>query len=256
MSVGSVSDDASSSDEEVQQQVKMKPLTLKERKIALQEKYVTLKSQMDLDWLERLDLINSTEVVVPEFSLQADKNDGSADDDFRREIRFFKQAQSAVLEVIPKLNELNVKTRRPVDYYAQMAKTDDHMKKVRERLQSQELIMERRDKARKLRELKKFSKQVQQQATEKNRKEKKEILEQLKKRRKLNKNSDDIFDGEVQKSNNPKKGILKNKNSKSAIKRKEKDKKYGFGGKKKRSKYNTAESSANVSEFRKPRAGG
>lgn len=51
-------------------------------------------------------------------------------DDFKREMNFHRQAQAAVLEGIPKLNQLGVRTKRPDDYFAQMAKSDEHMQKV------------------------------------------------------------------------------------------------------------------------------
>ena len=50
--------------------------------------------------------------------------------DFKRELTFYRQAQATVLEVIPRLTSMGVKTKRPDDYFAQMAKTDTHMNKV------------------------------------------------------------------------------------------------------------------------------
>jgi len=41
-----------------------------------------------------------------------------------------RQAQAAVLEGIQRLHELNVPTKRPDDYFAEMVKSDAHMKKV------------------------------------------------------------------------------------------------------------------------------
>ena len=41
-----------------------------------------------------------------------------------------RQAQAAVLEGIPRLHKLNIPTKRPDDYFAEMVKTDEHMKKV------------------------------------------------------------------------------------------------------------------------------
>lgn len=46
-------------------------------------------------------------------------------------MNFHRQAQAAVLEGIPRLHNLGVKTKRPDDYFAQMAKSDEHMQKVR-----------------------------------------------------------------------------------------------------------------------------
>ena len=49
----------------------------------------------------------------------------------------FQQAQNAVLEGLKKLHALGVPTRRPDDYYAEMAKTDAHMKKVKDSVTQQ-----------------------------------------------------------------------------------------------------------------------
>jgi rRNA-processing protein EBP2 len=50
--------------------------------------------------------------------------------DFRRETLFHRQAQAGVLIGIPKLREQGVKTKRPDGYFAEMAKSDQHMQKV------------------------------------------------------------------------------------------------------------------------------
>jgi len=42
----------------------------------------------------------------------------------------YRQAQATVLEAVPRLHKLGIKTKRPEDYFAEMAKTDSHMKKV------------------------------------------------------------------------------------------------------------------------------
>lgn len=54
----------------------------------------------------------------------------SVHNDFKRELLFISQAQAAVLEVLPKLKSAGVYTKRPEDYFAEMAKKDNHMKKV------------------------------------------------------------------------------------------------------------------------------
>jgi hypothetical protein len=43
----------------------------------------------------------------------------------------YRQAQATVLEAIPRLKAAKLATKRPDDYYAQMAKSDEHMKKVK-----------------------------------------------------------------------------------------------------------------------------
>jgi hypothetical protein len=43
----------------------------------------------------------------------------------------FLQAQEAAIQGIKRLHGLGIATRRPDDYFAEMAKSDEHMKKVR-----------------------------------------------------------------------------------------------------------------------------
>jgi rRNA-processing protein EBP2 len=58
------------------------------------------------------------------------RKDTFAYDELKHESVFYRQAQDAVLECIPKLHALGVKTKRPEDYFAEMAKTNEHMQKV------------------------------------------------------------------------------------------------------------------------------
>ena len=107
----------------------------------------------------------------------------------------FLQAQSAVIEGIKKLHELNVPTKRPIDYYAEMAKSDQHMKKVKEVLLSKEAELEKRDKVRKLRELKKIGKQVQMENARKKLKEKKSFNESIENVKKGKTDASTVLDG-------------------------------------------------------------
>ena len=94
---------------------------------------------------------------------------------------FYRQAQSAVLEGLARLKSMNVPTRRPDDYFAQMAKTDEHMQKIRKVLVSKQMDEERLEKVRKLRELRKYGKKVQAEVTLRRQKEKKDMLDQVRK---------------------------------------------------------------------------
>lgn len=73
---------------------------------------------------KRQKLINSSGTNA--LNIEAD----SVNNDFKRELKFYRQAQATVLEVIPRLKSMGVPTKRPEDYFAQMAKTDGHMNKV------------------------------------------------------------------------------------------------------------------------------
>ena len=150
-------------------------------------------------------------------------SDDPVHNDFLREMLFYRQAQAAVVEAIPRYNlrycnemlvslvhcfvcflrlkSMGIPTKRPDDYYAQMAKTDQHMQKansylslllsnshinwmflfwqIREKLVSKQALAERMEKIRKLRELRKFGKKVQVEVQLKRQKEKREMLEQV-----------------------------------------------------------------------------
>merc|ERR1712183_756744 len=167
----------------------------------------------NLPWIERLDLLNAPAPLAPELAFKEDlhgkeretvlkQNKAGATleedvvhNDFKREMMFYRQAQAAVLEAIPRLHSMNIKTKRPEDYFAQMAKSDQHMNKIRAKLLSKEQEQERAEKIKKLRELKKYGKKVQVEVQQKRQKEKKEMLEEMKKMRKgQGGNMDNILD--------------------------------------------------------------
>jgi len=130
----------------------------------LKQKLAELQAPVkSFNWIERLDhVVLKSAPLAPELALkEADlskKADAGSDvhNDFQREMTFYRQAQATVLEVLPRLQSMGVPTKRPQDYYAQMAKTDDHMQKIREKLVSKQLADERLEKVKKLREMKKF----------------------------------------------------------------------------------------------------
>lgn len=213
----------------------------------------------DLPWIERMDLtldpIAAPKPMLDQLGSDPDQLTGDdVHDDFKREMKFYRQAQAAVLEGLPRLQSMSIPTRRPEDYFAQMAKSDDHMKKVREKLISKQMSVERSEKAKKLRELRKYGKKVQQEVLQKRQKEKKEMLDAVKKYRKGQQDKLDFLDDEdstkksdrnKQQNNTKKKQIFQpNK------KRDNKNKKFGFGGQKKRSKYNTKASASDMSDFK------
>merc|ERR1712083_1162245 len=101
--------------------------------------------------------------------------------DFKREMLFYRQAQSAVLEGIERLRSMQIPTKRPDDYFAQMAKSDDHMQKIRQKLLSKQQVQEKIEKVKKLRELKKYGKKVQIEVQQNRLKEKKQLMENVKK---------------------------------------------------------------------------
>ena len=96
--------------------------------------------------------------------------------------------------------------------------------------------------------MKKFGKKVQLEVQQKRQKEKKEMLDQVKKFRKGQTDTIDFLDDDGLPKSQGKAG-----SGRIQEKRKAKDKKFGFGGKKKGLKANTRESVNDVSGYRKPK---
>ncbi|XP_033737670.1 probable rRNA-processing protein EBP2 [Pecten maximus] len=208
----------------------------------LKRKLVELKN--DLGWLERLDLTNKPAPAQPGTDMVGDED---VHDDFKRELTFYRQAQATVQQGIQQLQKLGVKTKRPEDYFAQMAKSDDHMKMVREKLLEKQVSMERSEKAKKMRELRKYGKKVQHEVLQKRQKEKREMMDAVKKYKKGQKDKLDFLDDKGPPNKKQKTGQKQEFHANK--KREYKNKKFGFGGQKKRSKMNTAKSSADMSDF-------
>lgn len=100
----------------------------------------------------------------------------------------------------------------------------------------------RSERVKQLRQQRKEGKLLQIQTKLQRQQEKKEILDQVKKVRKGISKDLDFLDG---KKNKP-------TSRKAVEKRKMKDKKFGFGGKKKGMKVNTKDSAADISEYKRP----
>ncbi|CAF3841527.1 unnamed protein product [Rotaria sp. Silwood1] len=150
-------------------------------KEALTAKYAEI--YLDLPWIERLDCTN-TPLLVNEVNLPTNDDETLADNDFKREMLFYRQAQGTVLEAIPRLKAEKISTKRPDDYYAQMIKSDEHMKKIREYLVDRKSDIEKREKLRKLREQRLYGKKVQQEVLLKRQEDKSKLLKTMKKVRK------------------------------------------------------------------------
>lgn len=120
-------------------------------------------------------------------------------DDTERELAFFKQGLDAALEGRRKLLALKVPFARPVDYFAEMVKSDEHMDKLKAQLISEATEKKAREEARRQRQLKKFGKQVQHETLQQRQKEKRETLDKIKSMKKKRGNNemsggDDGFD--------------------------------------------------------------
>jgi len=211
------------------------------------------RSQNELAWVERLDI---TTDVTPFMQTDLDENGEpmkfNINDDFKREMVFYEQAKQASIDAITKLKKQGCMTSRPNDYFAEMAKKDAHMKKLRENIATIEKRKEKAEQNKKNFELRKYGKKVQQQVQLQRSKEKRDMLNQVKKYQKGKTDSLDFLD---LKQGESKKGEGRNfkmnnitKNLKTNNKRAHKNKKFGFGGRKRNMKANTSDSH-NMSKF-------
>jgi rRNA-processing protein EBP2 len=134
-------------EEEENEEEKMKS---ENKKAAMINAANDLKSSVsNLPWVELLDLsARPFEVRNPE-------------DDLSRETLFYSVTLEAVKAGRLKLEELKVPHRRPADYFAEMVKTDDHMKKIKESLVFEKQKMEAYQMRRSEQDQKKFAKKVQ-----------------------------------------------------------------------------------------------
>ncbi|KAK5645488.1 hypothetical protein RI129_006788 [Pyrocoelia pectoralis] len=241
------------------------PKTFVNDETALKEKLLEFK--LKLPWIETLDSLNPPAPLAPEIAAQileqeekqkslrsnnkklptiSIENDPVLND-FKREMMFYRQAQAAVLSSIPKLKEMKIPTKRPDDYFAEMAKSDKHMQKIRQNLMQKQVGKERSEKIKQLRLQRKEGKALQIQTKLERQQEKKQILDRVKKIRKgVDRNLDFLNQDGVK--NTKKDGV---KNKKALEKRKWRNERFGHGGKKRGSKMNTRESSADVSNYKR-----
>eukprot|EP00051_Salpingoeca_urceolata_P006396 m.84627 g.84627 ORF g.84627 m.84627 type:complete len:221 (-) comp14812_c0_seq3:253-915(-) len=149
------------------------------------------------------------------------------------------------------LKKPSIAARRPEDYYTEMVKTDDHMRRVRQNLLTEKQKLEASEQAKKQRAFKKYGKKVQQSILQQRQQQKKNMLETVERHRKDLKNrlpvEDDQFDIALEAAQADR-GGARGKSGPS-LKRQQKDKKYGFGGKKRHSRSNTKESFSDTSDF-------
>ncbi|KAF2734137.1 Ebp2-domain-containing protein [Polyplosphaeria fusca] len=186
------------------------------------------------------------------------------EDDLAREQAFYNQSLQAVKDARVKLKKEGIPFSRPVDYFAEMVKSDEHMGKIKQKLVDEAAGKKAAAEARRQRDLKKFGKQVQVAKLQERAKEKRDTLEKinLMKRKRsgadiTTTNEEDLFDvaldTETKDSDRRRSG-----DGKPNLKRQKKDNKYGFGGKKRFAKSNDAESTNDARGFshKKMKAGG
>lgn len=101
------------------------------------------------------------------------------EDDLNRELAFYKQSLGAVKDARQQLKKEGVPFSRPVDYFAEMVKSDEHMGKIKAKLTDEAAGKKAAAEARRQRDLKKFGKQVQVAKMQERAKEKRDTLEKI-----------------------------------------------------------------------------
>ncbi|KAJ4984872.1 rRNA processing protein [Stagonosporopsis vannaccii] len=175
------------------------------------------------------------------------------DDDLNRELEFYKQCLSSVKDARGRLKKEGVPFSRPADYFAEMVKSDEHMGKIKQKLIDEAAGKKASAEARKQRDLKKFGKQVQVAKMQERAKEKRDTLEQinlLKRKRQgadiTKTNEEDLFDIGLEADDSK---PDRREGRAGGNKRQKKNEKFGFGGKKRHAKSNTAESTSDGRGF-------
>jgi hypothetical protein len=142
--------------------------TLSDQEIIYQTTFIneedTLKRKikelyLDMEWIERMDL-----TVANNDELNKLKSNDLVYNDFQRENYFYKQALLAISQALPKLNDLGVQTKKPDDYYANMTKSDQYVKKVKQKLINDQVELESKEQSKQIKEMQKLGKQIKQQA--------------------------------------------------------------------------------------------
>lgn len=102
------------------------------------------------------------------------------EDDLSRELAFYKQSLEAVTQARTLLKKEGIPMQRPLDYFAEMVKSDEHMSKIKKKLVDDAAGKKAASEARRQRDLKKFGKQVQVAKLQERDKAKRETLDKIK----------------------------------------------------------------------------
>ncbi|KAK2744411.1 rRNA-processing protein and EBNA1-binding protein ebp2 [Myotisia sp. PD_48] len=179
-------------------------------------------------------------------------------DDLTRELAFYKVCAAATKTARALLKKEGIPFSRPTDYFAEMVKDDEHMTKIKKKLYDEAASKKASAEARKQRELKKFGKQVQVAKLQERHKEKRETLEKINSLKRKRKDApsgttqeDEMFDVALEEAgkSDSRRGSRGKPGEGSSSKRQKKDKKFGFGGKKRFAKSGDAVSSGDMSKF-------
>uniref|UniRef100_A0A182J491 Uncharacterized protein n=1 Tax=Anopheles atroparvus TaxID=41427 RepID=A0A182J491_ANOAO len=163
--------------------------------------------------------------------------------DFKRELIFHRQAQSATCEGIQRLHELGVAMKRPNSYFAAMAKSDEHMQHICKVLQDQQEGIGKSERMKHLREKRQIGKLTQLYANRKRDEERRKVLNGVRKFRKGKlTNLDLLNDVKMELEGVRESGKRSTSKRQTSVKLQVQDAKFGSSERKKGLKRNTKES--------------
>ena len=110
----------------------------------------------------------------------ADSAIPDANDDLTRELEFYRIARSAALTARSLLKAESIPFTRPADYFAEMAKSDSHMEKIKGKMRDEAAEKKGRQEARRQRDARKFGKQVQIAKEQERARAKRDVLDKVK----------------------------------------------------------------------------
>ena len=198
-----------------------------------------------MPWIETMSLVyeHATADEVPD-----------AHNDLDRELSFYRQSLAAAIRGRELVLAAKVSFSRPNDYFAEMVKTDEHMERVRQRLLDESASIKASEDAKRQRELKKYGKKIQTEKLFERQRSKRDMQEKvnaLKRKRQTGLDmDDDEFDVQLEEALGERKASQRTQRGPNK-KRQYRDEKYGFGGKKRHNKSNTAESTDQVGPSRR-----
>jgi rRNA-processing protein EBP2 len=88
-----------------------------------------IKKQGKVPFIEHMSIINDTTIVLPE--------NNSVHKDLRRELCFYNATLQDTKNAVAMLIQSNVKIGRPDDYFAEMMKSDEHMRRIKSKILKQ-----------------------------------------------------------------------------------------------------------------------
>lgn len=135
-----------------------------------------IKLPEEFGWEEKLEVVAVEELDIPD-----------PENDLHREVQFYNQALFAVESAIRNFKKQGISYKRPLDFYAEMVKTDKHMTKIKGKLLQEQNKIKAVEQSKALALQKKYSKRVHSDRVQEKARMKKQTLEAINNLRKATK---------------------------------------------------------------------